>query len=279
MVWISPLHIFAWHAFRLSMYITLRQSKTKVASEPKWTPEIIEILHRRMRWPFSISTAILTYYCLVRVISFETSICVGVVWWILCSVIVPTGNGLSVLFDIIVCCCSLFLHWQFNNIWSYSNYFTINSFVLQLLSLSTIVLCQVFIMNLCMDLFPFGRLPSNDDLVRVSRYFTLIFQIRINHAVYVLLLLQPFSALYCFFAIHTSVIVLSFTIVIFTSFSLGSLWNILMVNLFRYSKVEMLLAGTQRPIPASFDYALSYRILCFIHCSMFVATISTILIV
>jgi hypothetical protein len=201
----------------------------------------------------------------------------GVVWWLIFSIVVPTTSKINIQLDTTICCCSLLLHWWYKQDWNRRNQPMTNTVALQVLSISSIMFGEALLMDLCMDLFAFGRLLLTDDLVRVSRHYTLVFQVRVNYAIYMLLVLQPLSAIYCYFFISSPFIVLSFGIVTIMCLVLGILWNVLVVKLCHYSKVQIILPGTQQPLPASFDYALSYHILTLIHCAMFIAMITTVL--
>jgi hypothetical protein len=96
-----------------------------------------------------------------------------------------------------------------------------------------------------MEFYVFNRVLLADDLVRVSRPFTLLFQIRVNYVAYVLLVFQPLIAIYGYFFISLPFVVMSFG-------------NGLVVKVFQYFTLQMPTPGTQKRIPDTFDYVLFY---------------------
>jgi hypothetical protein len=190
-------------------------------------------------------------------------------WWLILSTI----NKITDHVDTAICCCSFLLYWWCTHDWNR------NTIEFEVLSFSSVMLSGSILLNLCMDLGVFSRELLVDDLVRVSRYYTLLYQIRVNYIVYVLLIFQPLSAIYGYLFISLPFIVMSFGIVLMIFITPIIVWNVLVVKVFQYSTLEMPTPGTRRRIPDTFDYVLFYRFDTLIHYAMFIALIITITII
>jgi hypothetical protein len=178
-----------------------------------------------------------------------------------------------------ICCCSFLLYWLYARNWYRSHQPMMNTIEFQVLPFISIMLCGIILTDLFIDLFGFSRVAVADGLVRVSRYYTFMFQIRSNYVVHILLVLQPLSAIYGYFFLSLSFLVLSFGMVLTICFVFAVVWNELVVNIFHYSKVYMIIPGSQKRLPATFDYLWIYRALTIIHCAMFIALITTLIII
>jgi hypothetical protein len=276
MITLNPLHLCAWHLIRLILYRTHLQPRHKVAFEPEWVPEICSTIHRRIKFPFQLVSVLLAFSCLMAITSFSYAIFWSVTWWFMLSFVTLTTTKNTGQFDIVICCCSLMLYWLRAYDWNRSRQPIASTIECQVLSFSSVMLCGIMLMDLSMDLFPFSRVPLADSLVRVSRYYTLLFQIRINYVAYILLILQPLTAIYGYFFMSLPFVAMSFTMILIVCLGLATVWNVLIVNIFHYSKVEMITPGTQQRLPDTFDYLLCYQFLTLIHCAMFIALITTL---
>ena len=128
----------------------------------------------------------------------------------------------------------------------------------------------ILLMDTCMDITEFDRAASLNALTRVAHYYALIFQIRVNYIAYLVLALQPMSAVYgyLYFSLHFAVV--SFGMILIISVCLAKVWNLLVVETLQYSKVLVPTPGTQKPVPDSKDYFLFYRIISLLHCFMLI---------
>jgi hypothetical protein len=190
--------------------------------------------------------------------------------------VTPATRKSTVQLDTVICCCSFLLYCFYARDWNPSPQPMMNTIEFQVLSFFSVMLSGIILMDLSMDLFPFSCVALADDLVRVSRYYTFLFQIRVNYVVYMLLVLQPVSAIYGYFFISLPFAVMSFGMVLIVCLVLAIVWNVLVVNIFHYSKVQVLITGSQQRIPDPIDYLLFYRVLTLIHCIMFIALITTV---
>lgn len=279
MIGLNPLYLCAWHLIRLIIYRTYLQPKNKTKFEPEWVPEITDAIDRRIRLPFELVSVVLVYGCLVTTTSLSHAIIGSFAWWFTLSFIIPTINKITGHVDTAICSCSLLLYWWYAQDWNRNRQAVANTIEFQVLTFSSVMLGGIILMNLCMELCVFNRVLLTDDLVRVFRYYTLMFQIRINYATYVLLVFQPLSAIYGYFFISLPFVGMSFGIVLMIHLISIMVWNILVVNFFQYSKLQMPRPGTQRRIPDTFDYLLFYRLLALIHCAMFISLITIITLV
>lgn len=270
MVGLNPLHLCAWHLIHIIIYRTNLQTKRKVVSEPEWVPGIIATIHRRTRLPFQIISTIFLYGSLIRTTTLAYAILGSVLWYLISSLKTLTSIKNTIRLDTIVCCFSFLWYCLCLNVWKQSQQSTGIEVVSYVFSLSSVMVGAILLMDILMDLTEFDRVASLNALTRVAHYYTLIFQIRVNYIAYLVLALQPMSAVYgyLYFSLHFAVVSFGMVLIIFVC--LAKVWNLLIVKTLQYSKVLVPTPGTQKPIPDSKDYLLFYRIISLLHCFMFI---------
>ncbi|CAF1237098.1 unnamed protein product [Rotaria magnacalcarata] len=275
MIRISLLHLCAWHLVRWCLYRNFQKSENILISEPEWTTEIISTIYRRMTIPFQLVSTMLLGNCLMKVTTLPFTIIGSIAWWLLLYLNTPTIYNAKSSLDKVICFSSLVLHCSDKQVMNSENPSMMNNVFIHTLSISTIMLSGVILMDLSMDLLEFRTRAVANALVRISRYYTLIFQVRTNYIIYLIFFLQPLSAVYCFTFISSTIIVLSFGTIFAVFFVMILTWNIVVVGFCQYSKLEIPLPGTHRSIPIDFEYVLFYYGATVFHCILFIALIVT----
>ncbi|CAF3278569.1 unnamed protein product [Rotaria socialis] len=275
MIRFSLLHLCAWHLVRWCLYGNFQKSKNILISEPEWTTEIISTIYRRMTIPFQLVSMMLLGNCLMKVTTLPFTIIGSIAWWLLLYLNTPTIYKVKSSLDKVICFSSLVLHYLDTQVLNPENQSMMNNVFIHILSMSTIMLSGVILMDLSMDLLEFRTRAVANALVRISRYYTLIFQVRTNNIIYLIFFLQSLSAVYYFTFISTTIIVLSFGTIFSVFFIMILIWNIVVVGFCQYSKLEIPLPGTHRPIPIGFEYVLFYYSATVFHCTLFIALIVT----
>lgn len=272
------LRLCAWHLSRWCLFRTLLKPNNKQIVEPEWTTEIITSINHRFNIPFQLISMIFMLTYLVEFIPCTLAIMGSLLWWLIIYMMTPGIHKANTSLDKVICLFSFILHyWNQHESYLQGHSF-VDSTLIQVLCISSIMISGVLLMDLCMDLFGFYPHTVNNELTRTYHYYTMIFQVRINPNVYLLLCMQPLSALYCFVFMSLPIIVLSFSIIFTISFITGLIWNILAVDFYQYSTLKVITPGTKQPIPSTLDYLLFYRCLTVFHGFIFVALITTAII-